>query len=174
MTTPCRLTSLALAAAAMLAVTLPATAQWQWTDKDGRKVFSDRAPPADIREKDISKRPSGSRAMPLPASTQAITAAAPRASAASAPQLAAKDSELELRKKQAEKDDALQKKAEDDKQAKARQENCDRANVALVTLQSGVRMATVNAAGEREVMDDAKRADEMKRVKDAANTNCKK
>ena len=110
----------------------------------------------------------------MSASNQVITAGAPRASAASAPQLAAKDSELELRKKQAEKDDALQKKAEDDKQAKARQENCDRANVALVTLQSGVRMATVNAVGEREVMDDAKRADEMKRVKDAANTNCKK
>ncbi|HZY15413.1 MAG TPA: DUF4124 domain-containing protein, partial [Ramlibacter sp.] len=29
-------------------VPLAAAAQWQWLDKDGRKVFSDRAPPPDI------------------------------------------------------------------------------------------------------------------------------
>ena len=161
---------LAIAAAA---VTLPAAAQWQWVDKDGRKVFSDRAPPADIREKDVLKRPGMRSAVLVPPADQAA-APALRASAASAPQLAAKDSELELRKKQAEKDEALQKKADDDKQVKAKQENCDRARGALVTLQSGVRMATTNAAGEREVMDDAKRADETKRVKEVADVNCKK
>lgn len=162
-------------AIAATAVTLPAVAQWQWVDKDGRKVFSDRAPSADIKEKDVLKRPAGGSAGSVPAAgDQAAAAALARANAASAPQLAAKDSELELRKKQAEKDDALQKKADDDKQVKAKQENCDRARVALVTLQSGVRMATTNAVGEREVMDDAKRADETKRVKEVADTNCKK
>ena len=159
---------------AALAMTLPVIAQWQWVDKEGRKVFSDRAPPADIKEKDILKRPGAHSAVLIPAADQTIAAAAAlRANAASAPQLATKDSELELRKKQAEKDEALQKKAADDKQAKVRQENCDRARVALVTLQSGIRMATTNAAGEREVMDDTKRGVEAKRVKEVADTNCK-
>lgn len=159
---------------AALAMTLPVMAQWQWVDKDGRKVFSDRAPPTDIREKDISKRPGAHSAVLIPAADQTITAAAVlRANAASAPQLATKDSELELRKKQAEKDEALQRRAADDKQAKVKQENCDRARVALVTLQSGIRIATTNAAGEREVMDDTKRGVETKRVKEVADTNCK-
>ena len=174
MTISSRLINLVLVTAAMMAVTLPAAAQWQWIDKDGRKVFSDRPPPADTREKDISKRPLDPSAMPLSASNQVITAVAPRASAASAPQLAAKDSELELRKKQAEKEDGLKKKAEDDKQAKTKQDNCDRAKVALVTLQSGVRVVTINATGEREVMDDAKRAGETRRVKEAADVSCQK
>jgi Domain of unknown function (DUF4124) len=160
--------------AAALALALPAMAQWQWIDKDGRKVFSDQSPPADVKDKDILKRPGGRTAPAVIVATEPAAAAAPRASAASAPKLAAKDTELETKKKQAEKEEALQKKAEEDKQAKARQENCDRAKLALTTLQSGVRMATTNAAGEREVMDDAKRADETKRVKDAADTNCKK
>ncbi|MEK9952912.1 MAG: DUF4124 domain-containing protein [Curvibacter sp.] len=27
---------------------LSASAQWQWLDKDGRRVFSDRPPPAEV------------------------------------------------------------------------------------------------------------------------------
>ena len=173
MITPLRFTSVALAAA-LLAATLPAIAQWQWIDKDGRKVFSDRAPPADGREKDILKRSFRRNATPLPASSQVVATMALGASAASAPRLAAKDSELELRKKQAEKEDGLKKKAEDDKQAKTKQDNCDRAKVALVTLQSGVRVVTINATGEREVMDDAKRAGETRRVKEAVDVSCQK
>ncbi|MFM9901459.1 MAG: DUF4124 domain-containing protein, partial [Polaromonas sp.] len=65
------------------------------------------------------------------------------------------------------------KKAEDDKQAKARADTCDRAKRALTTLQSGVRIGVTNAAGEREVMDDAKRAEETKRIKDLADGSCK-
>ncbi|MES2052695.1 MAG: DUF4124 domain-containing protein, partial [Pseudomonadota bacterium] len=40
---------LALAGASF---SLTALAQWQWLDKDGRKVFSDRSPPAEVQEKD--------------------------------------------------------------------------------------------------------------------------
>lgn len=173
MTTPLRLTSVALAAA-LLTATLPAIAQWQWIDKDGRKVFSDRAPPADVRQKDILKRPFGQNATPLPASSQVVATVALGASAASAPRLAARDGDLELRKKQAEKEDGLKKKVEDDKQVKIKQENCDRAKVALMTLQSGVRVVTMNATGEREVMDDAKRAGETRRVKEAVDISCQK
>ena len=38
---------------------LGAAAQWQWIDKDGRKVFSDRPPPAEVPAKSILKQPGG-------------------------------------------------------------------------------------------------------------------
>ena len=158
-----------------------ALAQWQWMDKDGRRVFSDRSPPAEIAEKDILKRPPGAN---RPASTNvAATAAASPTSPgnaapapalkASAPKLSGKDAELEAKKKKAEDDEATQKKAEDDKVAKGKAENCERAKTGMAGLQSGMRMATVNAKGEREVFDDAKRAAEAKRVQEVIDSSCK-
>ncbi|WP_412179990.1 DUF4124 domain-containing protein, partial [Variovorax paradoxus] len=35
---------------------LAADAQWQWIDKNGKKVFSDQPPPTDIPEKNIVRR----------------------------------------------------------------------------------------------------------------------
>lgn len=157
---------------------LTAFAQWQWMDKDGRKVFSDRSPPADIQEKDILKRPGGSKrvtAAPVSASTPASPdAAAPAAAGkAIAPKLSGKDAQLEAKKKQAEEEEAAKKKAEEEKVAKAKAENCERAKRYLTTLQSGVRISQTNDKGEREIMDDSKRAEETKRAKEASDGNCK-
>ena len=167
--------TLLLALAAMLfAVT--AQAQWQWIEKDGRKVFSDRSPPAEIQDKDILKRPPGASRSAL-ATDAALNAAANPASAslpkASAPKLSGKDAELEAKKKKADDEEAAKKKAEDDKLAKAKAENCERAKGGLAALQSGVRMAAVNAKGEREVYDDAKRQSETKRTQDIIDSSCK-
>ena len=158
---------------------LSALAQWQYIDRDGRKVFSDRAPSADIQEKNILKRPPGSvRATTAAEAEAARTVAAnpaPAVSAAkaNAPKLSGKDSELEAKKKKAEEDEASKKKAEDEKVAKTKAENCDRAKNGLATLQSGVRLAAVNAKGEREVYDDAKRAAESKRMQEIIDASCK-
>ena len=48
-----------------LACTVPlaATAQWQWLDKDGRKVFSDKAPPPEVPANRIVKQPGGARSL---------------------------------------------------------------------------------------------------------------
>lgn len=163
---------------------LTAFAQWQWVDKDGRKVFSDRSPPVEIQDKDILKRPSGSMrqtvAAPAADAAQAAASAAKPASAASAPaakasapKLTGKDAELEAKKKKAEEEEAAKKKAEDDKLAKAKAENCDRAKISMLTLKSGVRMSSMNAKGEQEVYDDAKRASETKRVQEIIDSSCK-
>ena len=162
---------------------LSAVAQWQWIDKDGRKVFSDRVPPAEILDKDILKRPSGSvrpAAAPpadAPIATSAAVKPAGAASApgakASAPKLSGKDAELEANKKKAEEQEAAKKKLEDDKLAKAKAENCDRAKIAMATLKSGVRMSSMNAKGEQEVFDDAKRASETKRAQELIDGSCK-
>lgn len=160
------------------------SAQWQWVEKDGRKIFSDRAPPAEIADKNILKRPLGATrttaaATIVPAGTEvalgAKSVAAPvlPASKASAPKLSGKDAELEDKKKKADEEEAVKKKAEEEKVAKVKAENCGRAKIGLVTLQSGVRMSEVNAKGEPEVFDDAKRALETKRAQEVIDSSCK-
>ena len=169
--------ALALAAASFA---LSAFAQWQWIDKDGRKVFSDRSPPADIKDKDILKRPGGrgsvavaavSESAPAASATPAVAASG--AVKTSAPKLTGKDAQLEARKKQAEEEEAAKKKAEEEKVAAAKADNCSQAKRYLTTLDSGVRIANTNAKGEREVMDDSKRAEEKKRAQGVAETSCK-
>jgi len=160
-----------------------AMAQWQWIDKDGRKVFSDRLPPAEIQDKDILKRPSGSvrpttaatADLPLVAgvTVKPASAASAPAAKASMPKLSGKDAELEAKKKKAEEEEASKKKAEDEKLAKAKLENCNRAKTSMTALKSGVRIASMNAKGEQEFFDDAKRASETKRTQEIIDESCK-
>jgi Domain of unknown function (DUF4124) len=160
---------------------LSAFAQWQWVDKDGRKVFSDRSPPAEIQEKNILKRPHGSTKPPSVTEADAAAAAPPKAAGtaspastkAAAPRLSGKDAELEAKKKKAEEEEAAKKKADEEKVASLNAENCARAKAGMATLQSGVRMAAVNAKGEREVFDDARRAVEVKHTQDVMDSSCK-
>lgn len=156
------------------AFALSAAAQWQWTGKDGRKVFSDRPPPADIQDKDILKQPIGrARASVAPVET-AATPAVPAASAAktNVPKISGKDAELEAKKKKLEEEAAAKKKAEEEKVAKAKADNCERTKKGLASFQSGVRLSTVNAKGEREFMDDNTRASETKRLQSIVDNDC--
>jgi hypothetical protein len=157
---------------------LTALAQWQWIDKDGRKVFSDRSPPSDIQEKDILKRPGGASRTAVAApvdstAVPALAAASAPANKASAPKLSGKDTQLEARKKQAEDAEAASKKAEEEKVAAAKTENCGRARRGVASFDSGVRIATTNAKGEREIMDDKTRAAETRRLQDIVAVDCK-
>lgn len=161
-------------------LSLAAAAQWQWVDKTGRKVYSDRPPPADIPEKSILKQPAGARSTPVAApappaagaSAAAGAASAAARAAASAPKLTGKDAELEAKKKQAEAEEAARKKAAEDKLAADRAQNCERAKGNLKMLQSGRRMQQTNAKGEPEIMTDETRAAETKRTQDIINQDC--
>ena len=159
-----------------LAICLPALcfAQWQWVDKDGHKVFSDQPPPAEVPAKNILRRPmgKGSVAVTEPASA-ASAASQPAQPAAAAPRLTGKDKELEDKKKLAEAGAANKKKSEEEETARGRAENCQRAKQSKATLDSGGRIAQTNARGEREVMDDAARATENKRLEKIIATECK-
>ncbi len=173
----------ALTAVLALALPVAVAAQWQWLDKDGRKVFSDQAPPSDIPAKNILKQPPGrAAAAPAPAPGDAAPAAGadagkaavatPPKPAASAPRLSGKDKELEEKKKQAEAAQAAKKKADEERVAKIRAENCERAKKAKAQMDSGVRIATTNAKGERDYMTDAARAAESKRLGEIAGSEC--
>jgi hypothetical protein len=147
-------------------------AQWQWLDKDGHKVFSDRAPPPDIAEKNILKRPAGRSAQAQPQPTEPVaTGSAPPANIAKP--AGGVDKELEAKKKAAAAAEEAKKKAEDEKIAKIKVENCTRAKAAKATFESGVRIARTNANGEREIIDDAARNEESKRIQGIIDRDCK-
>ena len=162
--------------AAICLISMAASAQWQWLDKDGRKVFSDRAPPSDVLEKNILKRPGGSVAV-LPntaASTGSDAAAAPSPQGgASAPKPSGVDKDLAEKKKKAEEAELAKRKAEEERILKARVENCARAKQGKATFDSGVRVSRTNEKGEREVMDEAARAAEAKRIQAIIDSDCK-
>jgi hypothetical protein len=146
-----------------------AVAQWQWLDKDGRKVYSDRAPPPDVVEKNILKRPGGraANAQPLP-NPVAENVATPESGA----KTAGVDKDLEAKKKQAAEAEVSKRKAEEERITKAKIESCARAKQAKASFDSGMRIGRVNAAGEREVLDDAARALESKRIQGVMATDC--
>lgn len=154
-------------------------AQWAWTGEDGRPIFSDRAPSTNVPEKRIFKRPGPARLNPGTeqaasegADTPSAKTASPAQPAASAPQTSALDKELAERKKKAEQAQAEQRKLEEERVRKLKADNCERARQAQRTLESGVRMSRTNAQGEREILDDADRAVETKRLQGIMATDC--
>jgi hypothetical protein len=150
-------------------------AQWQWLDKDGRKIFSDRAPPPDVPDKNIVKRPGQHKAALNPVEAEALGsgAAASASSAASAPKISGVDKDLADKKKKAEQADVAKRKAEEDKVAKTKADNCVRAKQAKAGLESGVRISRTNQQGEREILDDAARAAESQRIQGIIDSDCK-
>lgn len=163
--------------AVALAWSAGAVAQWQWVDKEGRKVFSDRPPPLEIPEKDILRQPHqlirpvapATGDTESPANTKPAPAAKPGASATNK----GVDKELEERKAKAEAEQAAKEKAEDKKIAAARADNCSRAKRAKATLDSGQLMKHTNDKGEQVFLDDAARAAERKRAQAVIDSDCK-
>ena len=166
---------LALLAASLLS--LPAEAQWKWKDKSGHVQYSDLPPPNGTPEQDILLRPTAGsrRAGPVPNAPVSIVSSGAPASGAASGALAPKtvDSDLETARKKADADAAAKTKAEEQRIAALRADNCTRAKTQLTTLESGIRLARSNAQGEREFIDDKQRADETRRTKEVINTDCK-
>lgn len=178
-----------LLCAGLCVASVAATAQWQWLDKDGRKVYSDQGPPSDVPANKILKQPGGARSATTPVAVPATSpangspatarAGAPTApasaakAAAPAPKLSGKDADLEAKIKQAEEEEAAKKKAADEKLAKDQAQNCERARRAKAAIDSGVRIQQTNAKGELEYLSDTGRATEGKRLQDVITADCK-
>ena len=151
---------------AIAATGASAQSVWKWRDASGQLHIGDTAPPVGTPEKDILGRPGGG-ALPIPVATAASAAPA----GASAPL-----SDLDKKKKAADREKAEKAAADkadiDKKSAAIRADNCQRAKTSVSGIQSGVRMTQINAKGEREFLDDAQRAAELKRLQDIAAQNC--
>jgi len=157
---------LLLAATALALAASAAQAQWKWRDKSGQVNASDRPPPMDVPEKDILARPTPDaqrRPAPAPAAT----------GASAAPAKGPLERELDARKRQQEQEQSAKAKAEEEKLAAARAENCRRARGHVAALESGQRIARTNEKGEREILDDRGRADEMRQAREVISSDCK-
>jgi hypothetical protein len=152
----------------VLLAALPAAAQWKWKDARGQVVISDVPPPRDIPDRDVLQKPEL-------VNRRAANQAAPVASAP-APEAVAKakvDPELEARKKKAEQEQVDKAKVEEQKVAAQRAENCRRARAHMSSLDSGIRLSRTNEKGEREILDDKQRAEEVARTRQIISSDCR-
>jgi hypothetical protein len=151
---------------------MPAEAQWKWRDKSGRVQYSDLPPPASVAEKDVLQRPGGAQRPLAPA---APVAAAPASAASGVAVLTPKtvEPELEAKRRKAEEEKQAKDKAEEQRIAAAKADNCSRARAQLRTIDDGIRIARTNAQGEREVLDDKGRAEERQRTMEIIASDCK-
>lgn len=169
---------------ALLALALPAQAQWKWRDANGSVQFSDRPPPMSVPDRDILQRPARPAAA---TATQASTAgaaasaavsagaagAAPASATSAKPGAAPADAELERRRKAEEAEKSAKSKAEEERRKATQADNCARARGAIATFESGQRISRVNEKGEREFLDDRQRNDELRRAREVAGSECR-
>ena len=139
-----------------LAVATTAAAQaYKWVDKDGKVRYGDTPPPG-VKATPL-KTPSGPKPPPPPASS----------ADASKKGADGKKDEKPLTPEQ-----AFQKRQKERADADAKRDNCASARSQLNTIQSGQRMTTTNAAGERSFMDDEQRERALQQAQKAVADWC--
>lgn len=140
---------------------------WKWRDANGTVQISDQPPPNTVPEKAILSRPGAAPLAPAAAEAPTDPASTP----------ARRDPALEARKQalqSAQRASEAQRQGEQSLRKEAqRQEACQRARANQATLDSGVRLARVNAQGEREFLDDQARAAEQDRVRQQMAAACR-
>lgn len=159
-----RFASYALGTLLAAALAAPACAQWAWRDENGRTVYSDRPPPANVRSEQILRQP-GARSFGAPA-------AEPRAEGKSAAPKTLAERELEFRKRQQERAESEKKQAEEQARQELRARECERMRGYLRALEDGQRIARTDAQGNREFLDDDQRAAEIARMRESLARSC--
>ncbi len=150
----------------------PALAQWKWRDKNNQVQYSDLPPPQGVPEASILQRPAAASRRALPAVAASSAQAAASAASGLAPSKAV-EPELEAKLRKDEQDKAAKAKAEAEKLAAQKADNCNRARLQLRGLEDGLRVARVNQKGERELLDDKGRAEEVARTRETISADCK-
>ncbi|MFG6449545.1 DUF4124 domain-containing protein [Roseateles sp. BYS180W] len=157
----------ALFTVCMLLQHSPAAAQWKWRDAQGRVQYSDRPPPSDVPDKDILSRPAAALVRLVPTDGKGSEDAKTSTPAASEPAGKEVSSRRKLEAMEAEKQREVERK-----NAEARAENCRRAQSQMRLYEDGTRIVRANAKGEREVLNDAQRDEEIKRTRAIIASDC--
>jgi hypothetical protein len=131
--------------------------QFRWVDKDGRVQYGDTPPPG-VNATRLKPPPGGSTPAPASAAKGAQKPLSPEAA---------------FQKRQKETKEEEDKAAKERADADARRANCEAAQAGLRQIQSGQRITTTNAAGERVFLDDAARAREEERAQKIVSDSCK-
>jgi hypothetical protein len=131
--------------------------QYKWVDRDGKVRYGDVPPPG----------------------VNATRMKPPAQGSASAPAAAAKKDagkpltpEQAFRKRQEDAAKERETQAKADQEAQLKRENCDRAQAALRTLESGQRISRTDAKGERVFLDESQVAQETARARQTVSQWC--
>jgi len=143
-----------LLTAASVLFALAAQAQiYQWQDENNRTVISDLPPSGKVRQQ------------------RKIETETPTANAPTGKTMA--DREMEFRKRQKDSREAAEKAEKEQRMNVQRKEDCEASRRSLQVLESGERLALRDSKGERYFIDDAQRAQEIAKVREAIQVNCK-
>ena len=132
--------------------------QFRWVDKDGRVQYGDTPPPG----------VKATRMRPPPAGTATAPSSAAQKDAGKK-----LSPEAEFQKRQKDAKELEDKAAKDRAEAETQRLNCMAAQSQVRQIQSGQRIAGMNAAGERVFLDDSQRALELERAQKAVSESCK-
>jgi hypothetical protein len=137
-----------------------AHAQFQWRDANGRMVYSDLPPPVSVPPRSVLNAPAGQAPAGMSGGSGETAAAGPASAVAPAPGArppSAADRELQYQKRRLERAESERKAAEAATQARRVSAACEDSRNEIRTMESGMRMASVNERGEREVVTEAER-----------------
>lgn len=157
--------TLSLTLVALLIGTAAQAQVYKWKDSQGRTVISDTPQPGAGPQTPVvgASAPKVSTGTPQSAD-KAVTPAGPTNWA---------EKELDLKKRMQDKKESEQKDAQAKAEADRKAENCRRSKEQLAVMESGERLATYGADGEREYIDDARREAEVTRARKAVEEWCK-
>jgi hypothetical protein len=134
-----------------------AQAMYKWVDEKGTTHFSESPPPDDVKTK---TKPQKVEPKVTPPSSS---------SAYKESQEKWRTQEADFRRRQV---DARQKDAENEQAKQKRATECERAKSRLVSLQNTHRIYRDNPDGTRTYMEDSERNEAMARQRDIIKQNC--
>ena len=123
----------------------------KWVDAEGKVHYSDEPPPANVKAQTLV---TPSAASGVPAEKTYI------------------ERESELKKTLKTKEETDQKAAKQQEAAMAKQKYCASLRAHLTALEKSPRIASYNDKGERVVMDDATRLQQMEEARKQISANC--
>ncbi len=127
----------------------------KWVDADGNVHYSD-APPAEVTTQTV-RNIAGKDQTETPASNSPKSVA---------------EREAEMKKAKQAKEEAAQRKAQQDAEAETKKSNCATARQNVRTLEDNQYVTTYSESGERVVMNDATRAQQLETARKAISAYC--
>ncbi|HET7831496.1 MAG TPA: DUF4124 domain-containing protein [Gallionella sp.] len=148
----------------------------KWVDEHGQVHYSDQPPPANVKAQKVVPALGPEATQPAKTTgTPAASAPATTTTAASAPAATktAAERDAELKKAKQAKEEAAKKAAQEQAIADTYKANCENAQRNLRALQSGMRIAEIDANGQRYYLSDQERKQRIDKTQQDIATYCK-
>lgn len=168
--------SIATLAAGGLLLAGSAGAQYKWIDDNGRVVYSDRPPTGSSGPvttlSPVAPSSPGQRPSSPERGGAAPSAQQPREGEPAGRSLV--EREQAMRKRQQEREQAERKAAEESRRAADLARACQDRQADLRVLESGARIATIDASGERSFMSDEQIARRLEGLRKSIADECRR